>query len=240
MSSFSSSQLFAELQLTFLKAPNTSRTFEFPQNHQTSWGSPFPEHVPTSAGHSSPGDASQNYWGRHADSPMTPGFSPHLSGPTSSLHSATDGRHSFTTFAPSRSDSGWLMPTRSMSFGLVEDLPLSYQHHYHQNQSSSLDFRRRGSDMRPPSLQTSTNSSNGSMSEAHITPLSASVSSPPLHQWGIPTTWGTLSANSLVSKASDYSGWYSDPAPLAKVQEEEIGPHYSGEPAILYAGAEQQ
>ena len=225
--------------MTFCPAPNTTQTFEFPQHHRTSWESPFPDHGPTSAGHSSPGDAPHAYWGRHTDSPMTPGFSPHLSGPTSSIHSASDARSSFTSFAPSRNDSGWSMPTRSMSFGLVEDLPLNYQHHYHNPQPLPMDFRRRASDMHPPSLQTSANSSNASISESHMTPLSAPMSSPPLQHWGVPTTWGSLSANSLVTKAPDYGGWYSEPQ-LAKVQEEEIGPQFGGEPAILYAGAEHQ
>lgn len=165
-----------------------------------------------------------------------------MSGRTSTLHSASDGRSSFTSFAPSsapsrsHSDSAWPMPTRSMSFGLVEDLPQSYQNHY-SHQPVSMDYRRRASEMHPPSLQTSNNSSTGSISEAHMAPLSAPVSSPPFQQWGVPTTWGTLSS-SLVAKTPDYGSWYGDATPLAKVTEEDIG-HFNGEPAILYAGDHQ-
>lgn len=179
-----------------------------------------------------------NFWGRHADSPMTPGFSPHIPGPTSALHSISDARSSFTSFAPSRShsDSTWAMPTRSMSFGMVEDLPHSYQNHYHHSQPSSMDYRRRASEMHPPSLETSNNSSNGSISEAHITPLSVS-SPPPIQHWGVPTTWSSL-ANPLVTKAPDYGTWYGETGALAKVQEEDIG-HYGSEPAILYPGDQQ-
>jgi len=219
-----------------------TQTFEIPSQNRPSWGSPFPGDGPTSAGHSSPGDSTHTYWGRHSDSPLTPGYSPHMSGRTNTLHSASDGRSSFTSFAPSsaqsrsHSDSTWAMPTRSMSFSLVEDLPQNYQNHYNP-QPVCMDYRRRASEMQPPSLQTSNNSSNGSISESHMAPLSAPVSTSPFQHWGAPTTWSTLSS-SLVTKAPDYGSWYGDTAPLAKVTEEEIG-HFNGEPAILYAGEHQ-
>lgn len=170
---------------------------------------------------------------------MTPGFSPHMSGLTSSMHSGSDARSSFTAFAPSRTDSAWSMPTRSMSFGHVEDLPMSYQHHYHHpHPIPSMEYRRRASEMHPPSLQTSNNSSATSISESHMTPLPAPVSAPPIQQWSIPTTWSTLPSSSFVTKAPDFGGWYGEAAPLAKVQEEEPGPHFSSGPAILHTGAE--
>ncbi|CAD6585865.1 MAG: hypothetical protein ASARMPRED_002330 [Alectoria sarmentosa] len=221
------------------RGPITTNAFELPPQNRLSWESPFLEHGPTSAGHSSPGDSTHAYWGRHSGSPMTPGFSPHLPASTASIHSAPDARSSFTSFAPSRSDSGWSSAQRSMSFGLVEDLSLNYhnQNHYHP-QSTSMDYRRRASDMHPPSLQTSNNSSNTSISEAHMTPLSVSISSPPLQHWGAPTTWGSLPNSSLVTKGPDQ--WYSEPTILAKVQEEDFGPHYGGEPAIIYADADPQ
>ncbi|KAK3169040.1 hypothetical protein OEA41_005488 [Lepraria neglecta] len=229
-----------ELVSPLTRAPLTSQGYEFPQHNRTSWGSPFPD-VPSSAALSSPGDAPHPYWGRHADSPMTPGFSPHPSGPASSLHSASDTRSSFTSFAPSapsRSDSAWSVPARSMSYGLVEDYHMSNQSPYHHPQQAPMELRRRASLMNPPSLQTSNNSSNTSLNEAHMTPLSAPVSTPPLQHWGIPSTWAPLPSSSYVSKAPDYGSWYGEP-PLAKVQEEDLGPHYGSEPAILYAGAEQ-
>ena len=172
---------------------------------------------------------------------MTPGFSPHVPGHTGSIHSAPDARSSFTSFAPSRSDSGWSSAHRCMSFGQVEDLSLNY-HNQNQNfyhpQTVSMDYRRRASDMHPPSLQMSNNSSNTSISEAHMTPLSAQIPSPPPQHWGVPSTWSSLPNSSLVTKGPDQ--WYSEPTILAQVQEEDFGPHYGGEPAIVYADADSQ
>lgn len=221
------------------RGPISTNAFEFPPQNRPSWDSPFLDHGPTSAGHSSPGDSTQAYWGRHSGSPMTPGFSPHLPAPTGSIHSAPDARSSFTSFAPSRSDSVWSSAQRSMSFGHVEDLSLNFRNQNHYlPQSASMDYRRRASDMHPPSLQTSNNSSNTSISEAHMTPLSVPISSPPPQHWGAPTTWGSLPNSSLVTKGPDQ--WYSEPTTLAKVQEEDFGPHYGGEPAIIYADADLQ
>lgn len=220
------------------RGPITTSAFELPPHNGPLWESPFLDHGPTSASHSSPGDSAHAYWGRHSGSPMTPGFSPHLPVPTGSIHSAPDGRSSFTSFAPSRSDSGWSSAQRSMSFGIVEDLSMNYhnQNHY-QPPSTSMDFRRRASDMHPPSLQTSNNSSNTSISEPYITPLSVPISSPPPQNWPGSTTWGALSNNSLVTKGPDQ---WSEATILAKVQEEDFGPHYGSEPAILYADADLQ
>lgn len=238
----SSINLFSkQCWLILQPAPLDTRAFDFPPQQQRAWGSPF-DNGPISAGHSSPGDGPQSYWGRH-DSPMTPGFSPHMAGgPTSSVHSASisDGRNSFTSFAPSRSDSAWgmPMPNRSMSFGMIEDLPMSYQNNFHRPQHQPVDVRRRASEMYPPSLQTSANSSTASIPDTQMTPVPAPVSSPPSNQWGIPPLWNQLPSNG-IGKAPDYSAFYSEPS-LAKVQEEEFAPPFGGEPAILYAGAEHQ
>ena len=169
---------------------------------------------------------------------MTPGFSPHLSGPMSTPMHSSD-RSSLTSFAPSRRDSAWSMPSRSASIGgIVEDLPAGYQTHFqHPHAMPSMSTRRQASDMQPPSLQTSANSSNTSISEAHMTPLSAPISSPPIQHWGIPANWSTLPSNDYAIKAPDYGSWYAEVAPLAKVQEEELGPHFGTEPAILHTGA---
>ena len=222
--------------LTLRPAPmDTRATFDFsqPPQQQAQWHSPFPDPGPMSATHSSPGDASHSYWERHTESPLTPGYSPHICGPTSSLNSVSDSRSSFTSFAPSRNDSAWSVPTRSMSIGVVEDLPPSYHKSSYHPQPLSMDFRRRASEMHPPSLMTSNNSSNVSLSETHMAPLSAPVSSPQQH-WGIPSTWNAL-PSSAVTKPTDFGSWYSEPA-LAKVQEEEIPPPYGEQPTILYAG----
>ncbi len=227
------------------------RAFEFPQQ-RTSWGSPFPENGPISAGYSSPGDPPPHtLWGRHSDSPVTPGFSPHMSGvPTSSMHSFSDGRSSFTSFAPSRHDSGSFqnhIPARSMSYGLLEGLPMNsgFESGYYSPQPLTKDVRRRASDMRsemrPPSLQTSACSSSTSISDVHLTPHttaphSAPVEGPPINQWqSLPTSYSAFPGTSM-SKGHFDGSWYSDTTPLAKVQEEEISPHFGAEPAILYAG----
>ncbi|KAL9124902.1 MAG: hypothetical protein Q9217_005822 [Psora testacea] len=207
-----------------------------PHQQQSHWHSPFPDSGPMSAGHSSPGDVSHSYWGTHADSPLTPAYSPHMSVPTSSLNSISDARSSFTSFAPSRADSAWSASTRSISIGVVEDAPTSYHKNVYNLQPLSMDFRRRASEMYPPSLVTSANSSNASISEAHMTPLSAPTSSPPQH-WGIPSAWNAL-PSSAVTKPTDFSSWYSEPA-LAKVQEEGVPPPYGEQPTILYAGEHQ-
>lgn len=101
-----------------------------------------------------------------------------------------------------------------------------------------MEFRRRASDMHhPPSLQTSTNSSNTSVSEARSTPLSAPpVPSQPMHNFGVSQTWNAISGHSLLGKGSEYGRWYSDPTPLTEVQEEDVGHHFGGESGILYAG----
>ena len=230
--------------------PEQMRAFEFPPQQRTSWGSPFPDNGPISAGYSSPGDPPPHtLWGRHSDSPVTPGYSPHLSGvPTSSMHSFSDSRSSFTSFAPSRNDSGGFqnhIPARSMSYGLLEGLPMNggYDNGYYSPQPLTKDVRRRASDMRdmrPPSLQTSACSSSTSISEPHLTPHttaphSAPINSPPVNHWqSLPTSYSAFPGTSLKGH---YDGsWYSDTTPLAKVQEEEISPHFGAEPTILYAG----
>ncbi|KAL9097354.1 MAG: hypothetical protein Q9163_006364 [Psora crenata] len=224
-----SSQAAAPLDLM------SSMEFAQPSQQPCQWQSPFPDSGPLSAGHSSPGDISHPYWGRQADSPLTSGYPSHGSGPTSSLNSISDARSSFTSFAPSRADSVWSAPSRSLSIGVVEDFPPSYQRSVY-SQSLAMDFQRRASEMYPPSLTTSTNSSNTSISEPHMTPLSAPLSSPP-QRWGIPSTWNALPSSAVI-KPTDFGKWYPEPA-LANVQEEEVAPPYGERPAILYAGEHQ-
>ncbi len=135
----------------------------------------------------------------------------------------------------SRDEPGWSMHSRAMSFGHVDDVSLNYPNHYHS--PLPPEFRRRASDMHPPSLQTSGTSSN--TSEARSTPLSAPpVPSQPMHHYGTSPTWSAITGHQLLGKGSDYgSSWYSDPSPaLSKVQEEDLGHHFNGESAILYAG----
>ena len=167
---------------------------------------------------------------------MTPAFPFQFSGPPSSTgHHARGSIGSFTTFAPPREDAGWPMPTRSMSYGgHVEDVSGNYPDHYHHG--FQMDFRRRASEMNPPSLVTSSNSSNTSIPEAQVAPHSVPVSNQPTHHFVSPT-WNALPGHSHVGKPPDYSAWYSEPALLAQVQEEDVAPPFGGEPPILYSSA---
>lgn len=244
----------------WIQVPENLRTWEFPQQQQppqrTSWGSPFADNGPISAGFSSPGEQSHSLWGRHSDSPGTPGYSPHLAGPTSSMQSFSDSRSSLTSFAesrssltsfaPSRHDSAqWSVPpSRSMSYGLLEGLPMNnnYDGRHYYPQSLPKEVRRRASEMHPPSLLTSANSSTTSIGDAHPGPLSAPIANDPTGtQWStLPQSYNAFPGH-VMSKSYDH-GWYPDPVPLAKVQEEELAPPFttSHEPAILYVGGEHQ
>ena len=216
-------------------APVSSRPFEFPpHDDRPHWESPFFDHGSVSAGHARTEDPSHAYW-KFAQSPMTPAFSPYTNGPSNSLApQPRDVGGGFAPFNGQRQESGWPVPTRSMSFGQVEDLSHQYHNNYHQ--PYQLDYRRRASDMHPPSLQNSANSSSTSMSEGSSQPLSASISSQPLPHL-LPPAWNALPGHSAVSKAPEYVGWYPEPAQLAKVQEEETGHHFGGSPALLYSNA---
>lgn len=212
------------------------RVFEYSHpSDRSHWDSPFFDHAPLSAGHSTPEDPSHAYW-KLAESPITPGFSSHFSAPPSSVpHHARDSVTSFSSLPPPKEEPGWSLHPRSSSFGNSDDVPMGYQSQYHS--PLHIEFRRRASDMHPPSLQTSGASSNTSVSEAQSTPpLSAPpVSSQPMHPYGVSPTWNPISGHALINKGPEYNEWYSDPAPLAKVQEEEVGAHYSGDHAIIYA-----
>ncbi|KAL8683472.1 MAG: hypothetical protein Q9186_000512 [Xanthomendoza sp. 1 TL-2023] len=204
------------------RASDNSRTYEFSYHHDRShWESPFYDHGPTSAGHSTPEDPSHPYW-RLGESPITPAFQ-QFSGPqgppNSLVHHAFEPRSSFAAFNSPREDSGWPLAPRSMSFGQVEDLSHGYPHSY--NSPMSMNYRRRPSEMYPPSLQTSTgNSNNNSGGEISTPPMTAPVTSQPMGHF-ISPAWNSLPGHSVMSKEPEYSTWYSEPAPLAKVQEEE-------------------
>ncbi|KAL8816913.1 MAG: hypothetical protein Q9223_004158 [Gallowayella weberi] len=209
-------------QADYILASDNSRTYEFSYHHDRShWESPFYDHGPTSAGHSTPEDPSHPYW-RPGESPITPAFQ-QFSGsqgpPVSIVHHAFEPRSSFAAFNSPREDSGWPLAPRSMSFGQVEDLSHSYPHPY--NSPMSMNYRRRPSEMYPPSLQTSTgNSNNNSNGEISTPPMTAPMTSQPMGHF-ISPAWNSLPGHSIMSKEPEYSTWYSEPAPLAKVQEEE-------------------
>ncbi|KAL8953044.1 MAG: hypothetical protein Q9222_001094 [Ikaeria aurantiellina] len=217
------------------RASDNSRTYEFSYRHDRShWESPFYDHGPTSAGHSTPEDPSHPYW-RLGDSPMTPAFQ-QLSGPpgppNTLINQAFEPRSSFAAFTSPREDHAWPVAPRSMSFGHVEDLSHSYPNPYQS--PLSMDYRRRPLEMYPPSLQSSSeNSKNNSLAEVSTPPLSAAVSSQSMAHFVSPT-WNALPGHSVMSKAPEYSTWYSEPAPLAKVQEEEVLPSFSNGPGAAF------
>ena len=166
---------------------------------------------------------------------MTPAF-PQFSGPPNSLaHHALEPRSSFASFNSIREDQGWPLPPRSLSFGQVEDLSHGYSHPY--NSPLPLDVRRRASEMQPPSLQTSSNNSkNTSISEVSTPPLSTTVTSQSMSQFVAPA-WHALPDYSMMTKVPEYSTWSSEPAPLAKVQEEDIGASFHGDTTAVYSSA---
>lgn len=205
--------------------------FDFPHPDRPNWEHQYVDHGPLSAGHAVPEDHNRSYW-KHVDSPMTP-YSPFSSkAPNSAVHQLRDTGEGFAQFGGTRPDHGW-MPQRSISYGHLEDLPHQYHLGYHQPQHTNA--RRRASEMRPPSLQTSNNSSSASVSEASNPPASAPLSNPSIHHYGPPQAWHGLPGNSPLSKSTEFGSWYSEPGPLAKVQEEEVDPRFGGHPAILYS-----
>ncbi len=213
------------------------RPFEYSHPPDRShWDAPFYDHGSLSAGPATPEDPAQAYW-KMAESPVTPGFSPHFSGPPSAVPPhARESVTSFSGLPSSREEPGWSMHPRSLSFGRNEEPPGSYPHPYHA--PHQIEFRRRTSDMHPPSLQTSANSSTTSVSEGQsTTPLSAApVSSQSMHPYGLPPAWSAISSHALAGKTPEYGSWYPEPPSLAKVQEEEGASHYSADPAIVYVG----
>ncbi|KAL8773480.1 MAG: hypothetical protein Q9209_001584 [Squamulea sp. 1 TL-2023] len=217
------------------RASDNSRTYEFSYHHDRShWESAFFDHGPTSAGHSTPEDPSHPYW-RLGGSPITPAFQQFSgpSGPPNSLvQHAFEPRSSFAAFNSPREEAGWPLAPRSMSFGQVEDLSHGYPHPY--SSPMSLDYRRRPSELYPPSLQTSSDKSkNNSNGEISTPPMSAPVTSQPMGHFVSPA-WNSLPGNSIISKGPEYSAWYSEPAPLAKVQEEEILPSFNSGAGLVY------
>ncbi|KAI4111852.1 MAG: hypothetical protein LQ339_000311 [Xanthoria mediterranea] len=217
------------------RASDNSRTYEFSYHHDRShWDSPFYEHAPKSAGHSTPEDPSHPYW-RLGESPITPAFQ-QFSGPpgppNSLVHHAFEPRSSFAAFNSPREDAGWPLAPRSMSFGQVEDLSHGYPHPY--SSPMSMDYRCRPSELYPPSLQASSNNSkHNSSGEISTPPMSAPVTSQPMGHFVSPA-WNALPGHSAISKGPEYSAWYSEPAPLAKVQEEESLPSFNHGPGPVY------
>jgi len=172
---------------------------------------------------------------------MTPAFSHFPAHPNSIVPYPRDHSGSFS-MAGSREELAWSPPPRSMSFGQVEDLPVNYRNQY--NQPSQQDFRRRiPSDIYlPPSLDTSNNSSSVSISEPHSAPVSAPGGGQPRHHFGFPPAWNAFAGHhhpgGFISKGPEgIAGWYSEPSPLAKVQEEDVGSNLSGDPAAYYSSA---
>ena len=221
-------------------APCSARPFDFAHPpDRPNWEPHFFDHSHVPGNHHVHEDHAATYW-KTPEAPMTPAFSPYSTGPTNSApHQSPDVSGGFVPYTNSRQDSGWSLPSRSMSYGQVEDFSHHYQNstaNYHHPQYQ-LDYRRRASELQPPSLQTSANSSNTSMSDPTNVPMQAPVTSQPMHHFNVPSAWQALPDHSPSRKSPEYAGWYPESNQLAKVQEEEIGPHFGGDPAMLYSGA---
>ena len=225
------------------EAPGHPRGFDFvhPSDRASRWDHPHldPSQAPTGFAHTTSEDSPSAYW-RFAESPMAPAFPHFPAHPNPNVHYPRDHSGSFS-MAGSREDLAWPLPARSMSFGQVEDLQVNYHNHYHP--PSQQDFRRRiSSDLyAPPSLDTSNNSSSASISEPHSAPVSAPGGGQPRHHFGFSPAWNAFAGHhpgGMISNDPEgIAGWYSEPSPLAKVQEEDVGPNLSGDPAVLYASA---
>ena len=219
-------------------APINFGGYEFPPHNDRGQhlDSPFFDHSPMSAGAGHPPleDPSSGYW----ESPMTPAFSPRFSGPPQlPVQYHRDMGGAFAPLGGLRQDPGW--PQRSASFGQVEDLQHNYQNLYQH--PSQVDYRRRTTYMPPPSLQNSGNSSNTSMTEAPPGPVSASLGNQAINQLGFPNWTGlpgpAVLGHSPMNKTPEYGGWNPDTSQLAKVQEEEAGAHFGGDPTAMYSSA---
>ncbi len=225
------------------EGPGHHRAFDFahPSDRSSRWDPSYSDHPqgPPGFGHATSEDAPSAYW-KFAESPMTPAIPHFPAQPSSSLHYQREQSSSFS-LAGAREDLGWSLPARSMSFGQVEDLPLNYQHQFHQPQH---DFNRRriSADVYvPPSLDTSNNSSSASVSEPRSVPVSAPIGGQPRQHFGFPPAWNAFTghhATGLVGKGPEgLGGWYSEPSPLAKVQEEDAVSSLSGDAGVFYSSA---
>ncbi|KAI9809282.1 MAG: hypothetical protein M1825_002573 [Sarcosagium campestre] len=218
----------ARSQLSQMHTPS-SASFEFSQSERTSaWTVPSYVESPISGGpRSAFEDGSGSFW-RLPESPMTPAFTSYAQQPgITAVH-----RDSVNAYY-GRDDMGWQVPTRAMSYGQVEGLPLNnypggYSVHHNNN-----DYKQPPhSAMYPPSLNTS-DTSMASLSEPSSAPAdgrhpnSFSMQAPPPPPSWNPNFMGTTAAaiNGLSAKGADgLAGWYQEPGHLAQVDEEGPGP----------------
>lgn len=225
------------------KAPGHHRGLDFahPSDRASRWDHPHLDHsrAPSGFGNPTSEGSPSAYW-RYDEPPMTPAFAHFPAHPNSMVHYPRDHNGSFS-ISGSREDLAWSLPARSMSFGQVEDLPVNYHHQYHP--PSQQDFRRRiSSDVyAPPSLDISNNSSCASISEPHSAPVSAPGAGQPRHHFGFPPAWNPFAGHhpgGMINKGPEgIAGWYSEPSPLAKVQEEDLGSNPNGDPPVFYSSA---
>ena len=179
------------------------------------------------------------------ETPLTPSYSPFTSAHAGPPFPAVPGEAGFPSpigngHAPPRTEADWPQPSRSMSYSHLEGL-----HHGHQpsqhgpeafNQIYQPELRRNTSDMLPPSLRTSSigsSSAAASVPDASMPPMSA----PPPLTPGAPQSpyqFGNVWAALPNQKSMEFGNWYNEPGQLAKVQEEEVPPHYVEEGLGMY------
>ena len=201
-------------------------------------------------GHSTPdGGPPNNFWMK-PETPLTPSYSPFTSAPPGPPFPVRNLESAFASpLGPHvpKTEPEWHQPTRSMSYSHLEGL---HQQHGPEafHQLYQPDSRRHTStDMPPPpSLRNSSigsSSAGASVSDPSMMPISAPPLTPGAQQspypfgsagpGGPPTAWASIPNQS--AKGMDFGGsWYSEPGQLAKVQEEEVPPHYVDNAIGLY------
>lgn len=208
-------------------APYTAH-FEFPdQQSHHHWEAQYSEgHEPHR-----PDEYNSNFWIK-PETPITPSYPPYAQGvPNESAHGLHDPVGAYRSYGPSKTEAGW-HPSRSMSYSHLEDVAHSseaFHPLYHTDSGHSV------SDMLPPSLGHSGSSSIASAAENPTTTLGGPSPIVTMANQGIPYAW-QHAIPTQSPKSLDF-GWYSDQAPLGKVQEEqEIQPHYVDDPNAVYSG----
>ena len=210
----------------FSLAPYSTH-FDFrdqPSHHH--WESQYTE------GHDShrPDEYGSGFWIK-PETPITPSYptySQAIGNESSQPLRASTGTYS--PYGPPKTEGGW-HPTRSMSYSHPEDVAHSGESFHGLYQT---DTGRGTTDMLPPSLHHSGNSSIASAAENPTTTLGGPSPIVTMANHGMPYTW-QHAIPTQSPKSLDFGGWY-DQAQLSKVQEEqEIPPHYIEDPNGVYS-----
>lgn len=222
---------------TVVVTPTQGYDLSHPFDRTASWEtSPFVDQspIPPVSAKSQSDEHATAYW-RAAESPMTPAHPQQFAAPHSIAHPYSQAPNMRFAVPAAREDINWPHhPSRTMSLVSAEDLPPQY-HQSEYPQPQFHDFKRRmtsTSDMYPPSLENSNNSSNASISEPQSAPLTGTFPVQPLHTSNFPQAWTAFPGNQhpgMIGKGPEsFSGWYAEPPQLAQVKEEEFSSGFHG------------